>query len=299
MTPSRPRGGQAGRDQPHRDGGQANRSQRRGTAAGRNGRDGRDGRDRKGRGRPAAPPYDEDGVRLQKILAEAGLASRRAAEDMIMAGRVRVDGVRVRELGLKVDPTRRRVEVDGMPIETDPGKLTLALNKPPGVVSTMDDPQDRPTLAGLVESRTERLFHVGRLDRDSEGLILLTNDGALANALSHPSHEVPKTYLATVEGRVGPGVGKRLRQGIELEDGPAAVDSFRVVDAIPGYTQVELTLHSGRNRVVRRLLAAVGHPVTGLARVRIGPIALGDLKSGRWRVLGATELASLKKAAGL
>ncbi|MDR0593352.1 MAG: rRNA pseudouridine synthase [Bifidobacteriaceae bacterium] len=236
---------------------------------------------------------------MHKLLAEAGVASRRAAEEMIRRGRVRVDGVRVRELGLKVNPAVRRIEVDGLPVETDPGKLTLALNKPRGVISTMDDPQDRPTLASLVEQRPERLFHVGRLDRQSEGLVLLTNDGALANALAHPSHEVPKTYLATVEGRVKPGVGKQLRDGVELEDGMVAVDSFRIVDAVPGFSQVELTLHSGRNRVVRRLLEAVGHPVTDLVRTRVGTIALGDLKPGKWRVVAGPELAALKKAAGL
>ncbi|MDR2378428.1 MAG: rRNA pseudouridine synthase [Bifidobacteriaceae bacterium] len=236
---------------------------------------------------------------MQKALAQAGLASRRHAEELIAAGRVRVDGVRVRELGLRVDPSRRRIEVDGMPIETDPGKVTLALNKPVGVIATMDDPQDRPTLASLVESRPERLFHVGRLDRASEGLILVTNDGPLANALAHPSHEVAKTYLVTVEGRVRPGVVKRLREGVELDDGSVAADAARLIDSIPGYTQVELTLHSGRNRVVRRLFEAVGHPVTRLVRTRIGPIALGDIKPGKWRVLGPAELASLKKAAGL
>ncbi|MDR2566613.1 MAG: rRNA pseudouridine synthase [Bifidobacteriaceae bacterium] len=293
MTPSRPRGAQAGESRGKKGGGQRERRAQ-GRAAG-----GRTAGGRRERGPREEPPYDEEGVRLQKILAEAGVASRRAAEDMILAGRIQVDGVRVRELGLRVDPDRRRIEVDGLPIETDSSKLTLALNKPVGVVSTMDDPEDRPTLAALVQTRKERLFHVGRLDRDSEGLILLTNDGALANALAHPSHEVPKTYLATVEGRVSRGVGRRLREGIELEDGVAAVDSFRLVDSIPGYTQVELTLHSGRNRVVRRMLAEVGHPVTQLVRTKVGPIALGDLKSGRWRVLSGPELASLKKAANL
>jgi 23S rRNA pseudouridine2605 synthase len=197
-----------------------------------------------------------------------------------------------------VDPSRRRIEVDGLPIEADPGRITLALNKPAGVVSAMEDPDGRPTLAEYVANRGERLFHIGRLDLDSEGLILLTNDGDLANALSHPSSEVPKTYVATVEGRIPKGVGRRLREGIELEDGPATVDRFRLIDSIPGFTQVEIQIHSGRNRVVRRILEEVGHPVTRLARTRIGPIALGDLKLGRTRVLSPTEVASLKKAAG-
>ncbi|MDR1799848.1 MAG: rRNA pseudouridine synthase [Bifidobacteriaceae bacterium] len=244
-------------------------------------------------------PYDADGVRLQKVLAEAGLGSRRACEGIVLAGRVTVDGVRVRELGVRVDPARRRIEVDGLPVETDAGKLTLALNKPAGVVSTLRDPQGRPALGDFVQDRPERLFHVGRLDFDSEGLLLLTNDGDLANWLTHPSHEVPKTYLATVEGKLAGGIGKQLRAGVELEDGPAQVDACRLVDQIPGYTMVEVVLHSGRNRIVRRLFEAVGHPVTRLVRTRIGPIALGDLKVGRTRVLSKVEVASLKKAAGL
>jgi 23S rRNA pseudouridine2605 synthase len=163
----------------------------------------------------------------------------------------------------------------------------------------MEDPNGRPCLADLVERRRERLFHVGRLDSDSEGLILLTNDGALANALAHPSHEVPKTYLVTVEGRIRPGVGKQLRDGVELEDGFANVDSFRIVDAIPGLTQAEITLHSGKNRIIRRLLKEVGYKVVGLVRTRIGPLALGELKPGHSRVLSSVEIASLKKAARL
>ncbi|MDR2454387.1 MAG: rRNA pseudouridine synthase [Bifidobacteriaceae bacterium] len=238
-------------------------------------------------------------MRLQKVLADAGVASRRAAEDLIKAGRVKVDGIRVQELGLRVDPKTRRIEVDGLPLESDPGRLVLALHKPAGVVSSMEPAQDRPTLAEYTQRRPERLFHVGRLDVDSEGLILLTNDGGLANALTRPANEVPKTYLATVEGRVKPGIGKQLRQGVELDDGVSSVDSFRIVDAIPGYTQVEIVLHSGRNRVVRRLLEEMGHPVTRLVRVGVGPIALGGLKPGRTRVLGPVEVASLKKAAGL
>jgi 23S rRNA pseudouridine2605 synthase len=253
----------------------------------------------KSRSRRQPAPYDAGGVRLQKVLAEAGLASRRAAEQMILAGRVTVDGTRVRELGVKVDPAARRIELDGLVVETDPAKVVLALHKPAGVVSTMDDPADRPTLAEFAARRPERLFHVGRLDFDSEGLIFLTNDGDLANGLAHPAHQVPKTYLATVDGQVPRALGTRLRAGLELADGLAQVDSYRLVDAIPGRSQIELVIHSGRNRVVRRLLEAAGFPATRLVRTRIGPIALGDLKPGRSRVLGATEVASLKKAAGL
>ncbi|MDR2114486.1 MAG: rRNA pseudouridine synthase [Bifidobacteriaceae bacterium] len=244
-------------------------------------------------------PYDPQGVRLQKILAEAGLASRRAAEQMILAGRVQVDGVRVRELGVRLDPAQRRIEVDGLEVLTDQSKIVLALHKPAGVLSSMKEATDQPTLLEYVRDRTQRLFHVGRLDFETEGLLLLTNDGALANGLAHPAHEVPKTYLATVEGRVAPGAGRRLREGVELEDGIAAVDSFRLVDSIPGASQVEIKIHSGRNRIVRRLLEQLGYPVIRLVRVRIGPIALGDLKPGRTRVLSGPEVASLKKAAGL
>jgi 23S rRNA pseudouridine2605 synthase len=247
----------------------------------------------------SAAPHDPDGVRLQKVLADAGVASRRAAEAMILDGRVSVDGVATRQLGTRVDPARRRIEVDGLLVETDAAKLTLALHKPAGVVSTMEPATDRPTLAEYAARRPERLFHVGRLDVDTEGLIFLTNDGPLANALAHPSAEVPKTYLATVEGRVAHSAGTRLKRGVELEDGPARVDEFRIVDSIPGFSQVEVTLHSGRNRIVRRLMEELGHPVTRLVRVQIGPIALGDLRAGRTRVLSAPEVASLKKAAGL
>jgi 23S rRNA pseudouridine2605 synthase len=218
---------------------------------------------------------------------------------MIQAGRVTVDGLRVRELGVRLDPSRHRIELDGQQLELDGAKITIALNKPAGVISAMSDPSGRATLADFVKNRDERLFHVGRLDQESEGLILLTNDGALANALTHPSHAVSKTYLVTVEGRIGPGVGKRLRQGIELDDGVASVDSFRVVDAIAGFTQVEVKLHSGRNQVIRRLMDAIGHPVVRLVRTRIGPLAIGELRPGRSRVLSSAEVGSLKRAAGL
>jgi len=248
---------------------------------------------------PRRDIHTPGGERLQKVLAAAGLGSRRACEELIARGRVSVDGQAVRELGTRVDPARQRVEVDGEPVNVVPDHVTLALNKPAGVLSTMADPEGRATVADYVAGRTERLFHVGRLDVETEGLLLLTNDGALANGLSHPSHEVPKTYVATVEGRVPQGLGKRLRAGIELEDGLAAVDSFRVLDATPAQTLVEIVLHSGRNRIVRRLLEAAGFPVARLVRTRIGPIALGDLKSGRTRVLSPVEVGSLMGAAGL
>lgn len=243
--------------------------------------------------------HDPDGVRLQKVLAGAGVGSRRACEQIISAGRVTVDGVVVRELGVRVDPHTAVVHVDGLRLQLDTAVVTLALNKPRGVVSTMSDPQGRPSLDGFVRDRTERLFHVGRLDTDSEGLLLLTNDGELANRLAHPSHEVPKTYLVTVVGKIKPAVGVTLRAGIELDDGPAAVDSLRVVDSTPDATLVEVVLHEGRNRIVRRMFDAVGHPVTRLVRTQIGPVRLGRLRPGHTRELSREELGALMSEVGL
>lgn len=218
---------------------------------------------------------------------------------MISAGRVTVDGHVVTELGVRVDPRRVAVHVDGRRVQLDASLVYLAVNKPRGVVSSMSDPQGRPCLGDYVAGRQERLFHVGRLDADTEGLILLTNDGELANRLTHPSHEVPKVYLAEITGPLPRDLGRRLREGVGLDDGPATVDGFKVVDARPGKALVEITLHDGRNRIVRRLLEAAGHPVLQLVRVRIGPIRLGDLRPGRTRQLGRTEVASLMEAAGL
>ncbi len=234
-------------------------------------------------------PHVPDGIRLQKVLAGAGLGSRRACEEIIAAGRVSVDGVIVTELGMRVDPAVSVVHMDGLRVQLDASMVTLALNKPLGVVSTMHDPQGRPSLAELVKDRPERLFHVGRLDAETEGLLLLTNDGELANRLAHPSYEVMKTYLATVQGRVRPGVGVKLRAGIQLDDGPVRVDDFRVVDATASETLVEVVLHEGRNRIVRRTLDAVGHPVVRLVRTQIGPIRLGNLRPGRTREIAGTE----------
>lgn len=248
---------------------------------------------------PTIDVHDPEGVRLQKVLASAGLGSRRACEELITAGRVSVDGTIVAELGVRVDPRSSTIHVDGLRLQLDSSVITLALNKPLGVVSTMHDPEGRPSLAEYVAGREERLFHVGRLDADSEGLILLTNDGELANRLSHPSHGVTKTYLAHVEGRVFPGLGTRLRKGIELEDGVVSVDEFRLVQATPLASLVEIVLHEGRNRVVRRLMEEVGHPVTRLVRTQIGPIRLGDLRPGRTRVLGKAEVGSLMTGVGM
>ncbi|GIG29418.1 pseudouridine synthase [Cellulomonas marina] len=243
--------------------------------------------------------HDPDGTRLQKVLAAAGLGSRRACENLIASGRVTVDGSVVTELGVRVDPRTAVIHLDGMRVQLDESAVTIALNKPRGVVSTMHDENGRPSLADLVADRPERLFHVGRLDAETEGLLLLTNDGELANRLAHPAHGVPKTYLAEVEGRVTPGTLARLQAGVELEDGPVHPDKVRLVQQVAGASLVEVVLHEGRNRVVRRLLEEVGHPVTKLVRTQVGPIRLGDLKPGRTRVLSRTEVGSLMTSVGL
>ena len=243
--------------------------------------------------------HDPAGIRLQKVLASAGYGSRRACEGIIDAGRVTVNGERVRELGVRVDPRTAVIHVDGLRLQLDETVVTLALHKPAGVYSTMSDEQGRPDLSAYVADRTERLFHVGRLDAETEGLILLTNDGELAHRLTHPSFEVPKSYVANVEGRVAKGLGRRLSEGVELEDGPVRVDRFTVLETTPNASLVEVTLHEGRNHIVRRLLAEVGHPVTRLLRTSIGPIRLGRLKPGRTRVIEGTELGRLMSAVGL
>lgn len=241
----------------------------------------------------------DEGIRLQKVLAAAGVGSRRACEEMIDEGRVEVDGRIVLEQGLRVDPISSVIKVDGMRIPTAPGHVVLALNKPRGVHSTMTDDRGRPCVGDYLRGRKERLFHVGRLDADTEGLLLFTNDGELAQRLAHPSHGVTKTYLAQVKGTIPRGLGKQLRDGVELDDGPVRVDRFRVVTSAPGRSLVEVVLHEGRKHVVRRMLAAVGHPVEGLVRVKVGPIGLGDLRSGKVRTLTMTEVGELYAAVGL
>jgi 23S rRNA pseudouridine2605 synthase len=245
---------------------------------------------------------EPEGVRLQKVLSQAGIASRRVAERMIVDGRVEVDGQIVSELGTRVDPSRSDIRVDGTRIIVDDTMMYLAINKPRGMHSTMSDDRGRPCIGDLVEHRVrgnKNLFHVGRLDADTEGLLLLTNDGELAHRLMHPSFEVPKTYLATVTGSVPRGLGKTLRAGVELDDGPAAVDDFAVVDAVPGKTLLRVTLHEGRKHIVRRLLAAAGFPVEALVRVSIGEVALGEQRPGSIRVLTRKEVGDLYKAVGL
>ncbi|MDH6466219.1 23S rRNA pseudouridine2605 synthase [Micromonospora sp. A200] len=244
-----------------------------------------------------APVY-EGTERLQKVLAAAGVGSRRACEDLIFRRRVTVNG-RVAQLGDKVDPATAVIHVDGERLQADNRLVYVAMNKPRGVVTTMADEKGRNELAEFIGNRVEqRVYHVGRLDADSEGLLLLTNDGTLAHKLMHPSYEVLKTYLAEVAGPIPRNLGKRLMAGVELEDGPVKVDSFKVVDTLGKTAQVELSLHEGRKHIVRRLLAEVGHPVSRLVRTAIGPIRLGDLRTGRIRRLTNAEVAALFKAVG-
>ncbi|MBP6994703.1 MAG: rRNA pseudouridine synthase [Phycicoccus sp.] len=248
--------------------------------------------------RPTRDVHDPDGIRLQKLLAGAGVGSRRACEQLIVDGRVEVDGQIVTELGVRVRPDQL-VHVDGVRVQLDASRVYLAFNKPLGVVTSMSDELGRADIGDFLQGRSERLFHVGRLDADTEGLLILTNDGDLAHRLQHPTYGVLKTYLAVVPGPVARDAGKQLREGIDLEDGLARVDSFRVVDSQPGKALVEVILHEGRKHIVRRLLDAVGHPVQSLVRTQVGPIHLGDTKVGKWRVLTKAEVGALYSAAGL
>lgn len=245
-------------------------------------------------------PLDDEGlIRLQKLLALAGVASRRRSEELMLGGEVEVNGEVVTRLGTKVDPAADVIRVSGRRLPPVSEKVYLALNKPRGVVSTMSDPEGRRTLQDLVADRPERLFHVGRLDTDTSGLIILTNDGDFAHRLAHPSYEVDKTYVAEVTGQVFPRVLKQLLAGVTLEDGPVTVSKARLVESSPSKSIVELVIHEGRNRIVRRLLDHVGHPVTRLTRTRIGPVALARLKAGEMRELTGEELGELLDAAKL
>ncbi|MCP3802772.1 rRNA pseudouridine synthase [Allokutzneria sp. A3M-2-11 16] len=245
--------------------------------------------------------YDEepDGVRLQKVLAKAGVGSRRVAEDMIADGRVKVNGEVVTEQGRRVDPETAVIHVDGLRVMITDELAHVALNKPRGMHTTMSDDRGRSCVGDLVRERDERLFHVGRLDADTEGLLLLTNDGELAHRLTHPSYKVLKTYLAEVPGPVSKEVGRQLRAGVELEDGPVVVDGFKMKDNNSGRALVEVVLHEGRNHIVRRLLDAVGHPVQRLVRTAIGPVFLSTQKPGVMRDLTATEIGELYRLVGL
>ena len=243
---------------------------------------------------------DDDGlVRLQKLLAQSGVASRRKCEELMLAGEVEVDGEVVTRLGTKVDPTTAVIRVSGKRLPPVSAHVYLVLNKPRGVVSTMSDPEGRRTLSDFVADRPERLFHVGRLDTDTEGLILLTNDGDFAQRLAHPSYEVEKTYVAEVEGRVDRGTVRTLLAGVVLDDGAVEVRRARVVSSTADRGIVELVIHEGRNRIVRRLLDQIGHPVRRLTRTAIGPVRIGSLKAGALRELTTDEVGSLLDSAGL
>jgi 23S rRNA pseudouridine2605 synthase len=290
---------------PGREGGPGGRPQREGRAGGREGPDGT------GRGKPApgmdltaGPGHDSlidvpGGVRLQKVLAAAGVGSRRRCEELIGEGRVEVDGEIVRRYGARVDPDHQIIKVDGRRIPSRQDLVYLALNKPAGVLTTMSDDRGRPTISDFLGDRAERLFHVGRLDYDTEGLMLLTNDGELAHRLAHPRYGVAKTYLADVAAPLPRDLGRRLLTGIELEDGVASADKFRVVEQAGSRALVEITLHEGRKHIVRRLLAEAGHPVSRLVRTRVGPVTLGSLRPGSTRALTTREIGELYAAVGL
>ncbi|CAM5516610.1 pseudouridine synthase [Leifsonia shinshuensis] len=235
------------------------------------------------------------GERLQKVMAAAGVASRRVSEDLIVAGRVTVNGQVVTELGRRVDPATDRVAVDGTAVQLDTSRRYVMLNKPVGVVSSMRDEQGRPDLSRFTADYPERLFNVGRLDAETSGLLILTDDGELAHVLAHPSFGVTKTYIARVRGTVTPQTIARLTKGVELEDGPIAADKARLLQSRSGGgdSLVEITLHSGRNRIVRRMMAEVGHPVIELVRRQFGPLHLGTLKVGAMRDLTKEELGAL------
>ncbi|MGO4690190.1 pseudouridine synthase [Glaciibacter sp. 2TAF33] len=236
-----------------------------------------------------------DGVRLQKVMASAGVASRRVSEDLITSGRVRVNGKVVTELGRRIHPDSDEVMVDNVAVQLDTSRRYLMLNKPVGVVSSMQDESGRPDLRQFTDQFDERLFNVGRLDAQTSGLLILTNDGDLAHVLAHPSFGVAKTYIARVEGRVSAQTVARLQSGIELEDGEIRADKARVLagQSGDGSSMVEITLHSGRNRIVRRMMAAVDHPVIDLVRRQFGPLHLGTLRVGAVRDLTKVELGEL------
>ncbi|CAB4584248.1 unannotated protein [freshwater metagenome] len=234
-------------------------------------------------------------IRLNKLIADAGITSRRGADELIGDGRVSVDGIIVREMGSKIDPAINQVMVDGETITASLTKTYLALHKPRGVVSTMYDPEGRPSLSDFISLRKERLFHVGRLDKESEGLILLTNDGEMTFRATHPSYGLEKTYLIEFVGALPRGVESTLMKGVELEDGLGRVLDFKSLSP----TWIEVTIHEGRYHIIRRLMEAVGVEVVRLVRTRFGPIVLGDILEGRWRDLNEVELINLRKVLSL
>ena len=245
----------------------------------------------------AAPGLQADGERLQKVIAAAGVASRRVAENLIVEGRVTVNGEVVDALGRRVDPETDEIAVDGVPVQVDTSRRYVVLNKPAGIVSSLQDERGRRDLSEFVDRYEERLFNVGRLDAETSGLLVLTNDGELAHVLAHPSFGVTKTYIAKVRGNVNPATVQRLLDGVELEDGPIAADAVRLLESARGESLVEVTLHSGRNRIVRRMLDAVDHPVLELVRRSFVPLHLGSLPVGKTRELTTVELGKLLRIA--
>lgn len=243
-----------------------------------------------------------EGIRLQKVLAKAGVASRRMSEKLIDAGRVEVDGKIVTEQGMRIDPDKSIVRVDGVRVRIDNDLQYFVLNKPRGVQCTMSDDMGRPCVGDIVGERVDagqRLFHVGRLDAATEGLLLLTNDGELANRLMHPKYEVAKTYLATVVGEADRKLVRALKNGVELDDGPAKADYVQIVDVHQGKSIVRVELHEGRKHIVRRMLKEAGYPVERLVRTKIHTVQLGEQTPGALRALNNAELTSLYKAVGM
>lgn len=236
---------------------------------------------------------EQEGIRLQKILAQAGLGSRRSCEELISQGRVSVNGKTVSSQGKRVDPTKDLIEVDGVKISKGFTPVVLMMNKPSGVVTTMKKTDDRVTVGEFVEGRKERLFHVGRLDQDTEGLLLLTNDGALGHGLTHPSIGVPKVYLARIRGLIKPAQIKMLTDGVELSDGFAKASSAKLIASTAGDCLVEITIHEGRNRIVRRMIEFLDLELLQLVRTQFGPIKLGEMKPGKSRILSDVEVRSL------
>ncbi|MEU6131169.1 pseudouridine synthase [Saccharopolyspora sp. NPDC047091] len=247
----------------------------------------------------SAAESQPEGIRLQKVLSRAGVASRRAAEGMITEGRIEVDGEVVTELGRRVDPENSVIHVDGTRVNVNEDVQHLLLNKPQGILCSMSDDQGRPCIGDYLRERDGKLFHVGRLDVDTEGLLLITNDGELAHRLMHPSYQVLKTYLAEVPGPIAKDLGKRLRAGVTLDDGPVKLDKFRLVDVNEGRALVEVVLHEGRKHVVRRMLEHVGHPVKRLVRTAIDEVRLGNERPGAIRKLDRKEVGALYRAVGM
>ena len=233
-------------------------------------------------------------IRLNKIIADAGIASRRAADQLILEGRVSVDGQVVLELGNKFDPEISEIKVDGESLNINKSKTYLAFHKPSGVISTMSDPEGRSNLGDYFKDRKDRLYHVGRLDKDSEGLILLTNDGELAHRATHPSYGLEKRYLVEIEGEFNKQLSDQLLQGVRLEDGLArAVKVVHTRAVSKNHHWVEITIHEGRYHIIRRLIESLGLKVLRLIRLEFGPIALGEMKPGRHRVLNSQEMTNL------